>query len=105
MAHGTPLSLGNEEGACGAAGPFLLPVGISSSYRIAQFFGIGGGPTSADVRWKLSRLPAPTVEEKPILEGEILTADDQSWPGSRQDAPGIGDVINNALRAAGLIKG
>jgi len=31
MAHGTPLAVGEAEGACGAAGPFLLPVGISST--------------------------------------------------------------------------
>ena len=40
MAHGTPLAIGEAEGACGAPGPFLLPVGISSSYHIAKFFGI-----------------------------------------------------------------
>ena len=27
MAHGTPLAIGEAEGACGAPGPFLLPVG------------------------------------------------------------------------------
>ena len=42
MAHGTPLATGKGEGGCGAAGPFLLEVGISSSYHIAKFFGIAG---------------------------------------------------------------
>src|SRR3954465_10858211 len=37
MAHGTPLATGEGEGACGAAGPFLLQAGISSSYHIAKF--------------------------------------------------------------------
>jgi poly(hydroxyalkanoate) depolymerase family esterase len=40
MAHGTPLSTGNAESQCGAAGPFLLNVGISSSFHIARFFGL-----------------------------------------------------------------
>ena len=40
MAHGTPLAVGNDENSYGAAGPFLLDVGISSSYRIAQFWGL-----------------------------------------------------------------
>ena len=40
MAHGTPLATHEAEGACGAAGPFLLQVGISSSYHIAKFFGL-----------------------------------------------------------------
>jgi feruloyl esterase len=40
MAHGTPLATGESENQCGAAGPFLLEVGISSSYHIAKFFGL-----------------------------------------------------------------
>src|SRR4029079_7344761 len=47
MAHGTPLAVGETEGACGAPGPFLLPVGISSSYHIARFFGIAATPAPA----------------------------------------------------------
>jgi feruloyl esterase len=40
MPHGTPLATGESEGECGAAGPFLIEVGISSSYHIAKFFGL-----------------------------------------------------------------
>ena len=40
MAHGTPLATGKADTECGAAGPFLLEVGISSSYHIARFFGL-----------------------------------------------------------------
>ena len=40
MAHGTPLATGGADHECGAAGPFLLEVGISSSYHIAKFFGL-----------------------------------------------------------------
>jgi poly(3-hydroxybutyrate) depolymerase len=40
MAHGTPLATGKADDQCGAAGPFLLEVGISSSYHIARFFGL-----------------------------------------------------------------
>src|SRR6478752_6940593 len=40
MAHGTPLATGKADDECGAAGPFLLEVGISSSYHIAKFFGL-----------------------------------------------------------------
>jgi hypothetical protein len=40
MAHGTPLATGAADDMCGAAGPFLLEVGISSSYHIARFFGL-----------------------------------------------------------------
>ena len=40
MAHGTPLATGEADYECGAAGPFLLEVGISSSYHIAKFFAL-----------------------------------------------------------------
>ena len=40
MAHGTPLEVGEDCDQCGTAGAFLLDVGISSSYRIAKFWGI-----------------------------------------------------------------
>ena len=38
MAHGAPLATGEADDECGAAGPFLLEMGISSSYHIAKFF-------------------------------------------------------------------
>ena len=105
MAHGTPLAVGDGEGACGAPGPFLLPVGISSSYHIAKFFGIALARASTDKKVKFSRPPVHAAAEQPVLEGEILTDDEP--PRWQQDPkphrPDIGAVINNALRAAGLI--
>jgi feruloyl esterase len=105
MAHGTPLATGEGEKVCGVPGPFLLPVGISSSYHIAKFFGIASARASAD---KIATLPRPAhVEtEEPVLEGEILTDDEPPrWQqGPKSHRPDIAAVINNALRAAGLIK-
>jgi len=40
MAHGTPLETGEADFQCGVAGPFLLEVGISSTFHIAKFFGL-----------------------------------------------------------------
>jgi feruloyl esterase len=107
MAHGTPLAIGEAEGACGAPGPFLLPVGISSSYHIAKFFGIAVARFSVE-RNIVERSPAPHQIKgaEPVLEGEILDKDDE--PMRQQEPtpplPEIGAIINNALRAAGLIK-
>jgi len=42
MAHGTPLATGQADEQCGTSGPFLLEVGISSSYHIAKFFCLTG---------------------------------------------------------------
>ena len=120
MAHGTPLATGEAEGACGAAGPFLLQVGISSSYHIAKFFGlaVAGGVRPAP---SAIRLPSPapraieagapllaseneTVKSE-VLEGEILDKDFDTRTRVPPPAPfEIGAVINKALKAAGLIK-
>ena len=107
MAHGTPLAIGEAEGACGAPGPFLLPVGISSSYHIAKFFGIAVARASGERNMvKLSSAPHQIKGAEPVLEGEILDKDDE--PIRQQEPtpplPDIGAIINNALRAAGLIK-
>jgi poly(hydroxyalkanoate) depolymerase family esterase len=40
MAHGTPLGLADNDERYGAQGAFLIEAGISSSYHIAQFFGL-----------------------------------------------------------------
>ena len=107
MAHGAPLAMGNIEGACGTPGPFLLPVGISSSYHIAKFFGIAIPRASAGRSIiKLSPGTSDFAESERVLEGEILGKDDQPvWQQERKpELPDIGAVINNALRAAGLIK-
>jgi hypothetical protein len=114
MAHGTPLALDGVEGACGAAGPFLLQVGISSSYHIAKFFGIAGAQPSqsASAGSNIPTLPLAAIRlekhaaPKPVLEGEVLEKEDKPIP--RQDPtlpfPEISTVINKALKAAGLIK-
>jgi len=107
MAHGTPLAIGEAEGACGAPGPFLLPVGISSSYHIAKFFGIAAAraPVERNIV-ELSPAPHRIKGAEPVLEGEILDKDDE--PIRQQTPtpplPEIGAIINNALRAAGLIR-
>ena len=113
MAHGTPLAIGEAEGACGAPGPFLLPVGISSSYHIAKFFGIAVARAPAERNAsvenmaKISPPPHHNATAEPVLQGEVLDKDDE--PVSQQEPmpplPDIGAVINKALRAAGLING
>jgi poly(hydroxyalkanoate) depolymerase family esterase len=113
MAHGTPLGIGEAEGACGAPGPFLLPVGISSSYHIAKFFGIAAARDQAERNappekeiLTISSAPRHYAAADPVLEGEVL---DKEEPTSQQEPmpplPDIGAVINRALKAAGLLKG
>lgn len=125
MAHGTPLATGEADHECGAAGPFLLEVGISSSYHIAKFFGIAGGVRRESSHGRAMVVAGPREDvrrdarrpEVHVLEGEILGPDEpgpqdpgpqeQGWTERRQAPPhhfDVGAVINNALRAAGLMK-
>ena len=114
MAHGTPLAVGEAEGACGAPGPFLLSVGISSSYHIAKFFGIAVARPQAERNTpverslpQISTSPRPYQEAEPALDGEILDKDDDDVFRKQPQMPHVAEisaVINKALRAAGLIK-
>ncbi len=81
MGHGTPLSTSGPDGS-GTAGPFLLEVGVSSSLEIALGWGIAEMP-----RRTAPPGPRPQPEPKP-----------HPGPG------GVAGVIEQALRAAGLMK-
>jgi poly(hydroxyalkanoate) depolymerase family esterase len=119
MAHGTPLATGAADGNCGAAGPFLLEVGISSSYHIAKFFGLAqplAQSTEILATATAHRLPI----ERPTPAPSLALSDDldQKASGSAAgptEAPrvdtrvdtgvDIGAIITKALTAAGLMKG
>ncbi|WP_201859857.1 extracellular catalytic domain type 1 short-chain-length polyhydroxyalkanoate depolymerase [Microvirga soli] len=113
MAHGTPLAVGDDENSYGAAGPFLLDVGISSSYRIAEFWGL---TEQADDVSRIRTTPEPVRHDPPTLfTGNRPAADEWAARGAtrkpQQDAPNpgalhmdVGSVITKALRAAGLMK-
>ncbi len=79
MGHGTPLSTHGDE-ACGTPGPYMLDAGISSTYRIAATWGIV--PAVPPLRVTATPAAAPISS-------------------ARFDPAG---TINDALRAAGLIR-
>jgi poly(hydroxyalkanoate) depolymerase family esterase len=117
MAHGTPLATGRADHECGTAGPFLLEVGISSSYHIAKFFGltVAGSryvaPTQSEITVAskdphVSR-PAVVIPQPNVLEGEVLDPESDARPEPHipPHPVDIGAVITKALKAAGLMKG
>lgn len=77
MGHGTPLGDG-----LGTAGPYMLEVGISSTRRIAAFWGI-----------------APAV-----VAGDRAAAPAGVRPPAAANGGGVGGVIEAALRSAGLMR-
>jgi feruloyl esterase len=50
MAHGTPVHPGDEDHHLGTEGPYLLPVGIASSFHIAKFWGLEPRPAAVSGR-------------------------------------------------------
>ncbi|MFL6812982.1 MAG: PHB depolymerase family esterase [Bradyrhizobium sp.] len=131
MAHGTPLGTADNDQRYGAQGAFLIDAGISSSYHIANFFGL----TERIHRPKDVERPAPTVQateatpKTPALASLTPASpppnltnlprpslsklpprspagrDDRAEPLSpRRRGIDVGSVITRALTAAGLMK-
>jgi poly(3-hydroxybutyrate) depolymerase len=91
MAHGIPLDPGTGAGESGQAGAHMLDVGLSSTDRIAAFFGIG--PEVAEKRARAE--PRAANDPRPA----------RARAGARPEpAGGVGAVIEQALRAAGLMR-
>jgi poly(hydroxyalkanoate) depolymerase family esterase len=113
MAHGTPLMPGDGEGQSGEAGAHMLDARISSTDRIAAFFGLipamsetakptpaaKQNPSSGPAR---GRAPGPSGAAAPRAPeaSEAPSAEGQARP----PASGVQKAIEDALRAAGLMK-
>ena len=115
MAHGTPLGAGAGDERYGVAGAYLLDVGISSSYHIAQFFGLTGrvhqrrsrekaavSPRSADAGYEGRGGHAPVGNRKPPPNSG--QKDPSAEPPHGKRGLDVGAVITRALTAAGLMK-
>jgi hypothetical protein len=106
MAHGTPLMPGTEEGQSGQAGAHMLDVDISSTDRIAAFFGIAPEPPVAGVR-RAHRMEV--VEAAVPGTVQPATAQPELGPGAwmenaawKRPGASIQEIISDAFRAAGL---
>ena len=68
MAHGVPLTSALGKNNCGAAGPFFLDAGISSTHHIANFWRLGEGhaetsrATAAPGIWVLAADTTVTID-------------------------------------------
>jgi len=86
MGHGVPLSTTGDD-RCGISGAYMLDVGISSTRRIAA-------------SWGLADMPNPAVD-RPV-RGSAKPIDRPSPAMPPQT--GVAKVIEDALRAAGLMR-
>ena len=93
LAHGTPLAtLGAD--ACGEAGPHMLEAGISSTRHIAAFWGLTDafrGEDAQPARAACKPIPPHAARSAPPAMPTV-------------PATGVGRVIEDALRAAGLMR-
>ncbi len=120
MAHGTPLGLADNDERYGAEGAFLIEAGISSSYHIANFFGLTDWirPTKEVAQESVKR-PAKQVAKQPAKPVPLVAASSAPtpdiaavlWPQAgfnrgplQRDGIDVGSVITRALTAAGLMK-
>lgn len=101
LAHGTPLSTAGPD-ACGSAAPYMLEAGISSTRRIADFWGLAGKEDRQPGGERVAPQPISPLSH-PATNGvshEGVTEE----PRARPMNGGVGRVIEDALRAAGLMR-
>ena len=83
MGHGVPLAT-RGEAACGSAGAHMLEAGICSTRRIAAFWGLTKAEMNSEAKQRATVFTAATL---PVAK-----------------PTGVGAVIEDALRAAGLMR-
>lgn len=102
MGHGTPLDT-QGEGGCGTAGAFMLQAGISSGEHICRFWGLAGAdPASVTPAEPAARALMPTSIAHREARREPKRA--QAERITPPVATGVGKVIEDALRSAGLMR-
>jgi poly(hydroxyalkanoate) depolymerase family esterase len=95
MAHGVPLATTTGAESCGAAGPFFLDAGISSTHHIARFWGLH--ESVVENRRPAAFMPAPSAM---LVSTEAMAAERDERP--TPDALDPNEVIAAAFKAAGL---
>jgi poly(3-hydroxybutyrate) depolymerase len=102
MGHGTPLAPGEGAGQSGQAGAHMLDVAISSTDRIAAFFGIAEAAEPAAATKSVAAEPrAAKLEPMPLRRSRTKRPEKQK---AASPASGVQNVIESALRAAGLMR-
>jgi len=99
LGHGTPLATHGPDG-CGAAGPFLLEAGVSSSLQIAEFWGVAD---AAYATASQSARPDPqrpeTKRAKAAPKPEVVTPFPSPWPRPQLNT---GRTLKSVLKAMGF---
>jgi poly(hydroxyalkanoate) depolymerase family esterase len=105
MAHGTPLATSGPD-ACGKAGPYMLDKHISSTRHICRSWGLSdqsAGRAGADQGDELQAARVPRSLALAHRPDAFAEAGEPTAPLAGPSA-GVGKVIEDALRAAGLMR-
>ncbi len=98
MGHGTPLSTRGKAN-CGNAGAHMLEAGICSTSHIAGSWGLTGKP----LKQAVARADAVRPSVSPAIKAPAASKP-RARPAATPRAKGVGAVIEDALRAAGLMR-
>ena len=104
MAHGTPLNPGTGEGESGEAGAHMLDANISSTDRIAAFWGIAEPAAQRAKPAKSRKAGTPNLPAIPTLQPQPQPRAARSR--ARPIPAGVSSIqktIEDALKAAGLM--
>jgi feruloyl esterase len=104
MGHGVPIAIGAGDESCGSIAPFFIPVGISSTRRIAQFWGLSrAAESSRRARWFATERPRATTPT-PAIAARSSFDDGAARSNRTVSAPALNPnaVISAAFQAAGL---
>ncbi len=99
MGHGTPLST-RGEADCGNAGAHMLEAGICSTSQIAAAWGL----TGKTVKQAAARAEAVQPTAAPAIKAPAVPKPRARPAAATPRAKGVGAVIEDALRAAGLMR-
>lgn len=88
LAHGAPVRTHGSQG-CGSVSQYTPETGVSSSFEIAAGWGLVGDASSGRAREAPARPPGPAARNDPRQPARVRSG---------------ADVINDALRAAGLMR-
>ena len=121
MAHGAAVDPGDDAHQCGTAAPFFNAAGISSSYRIASFWGLVGArrdlavaqgtaatetprPDSARASTHAESERAADAEARQTTGGADAGAG-RAQPNGDAGPGGVERIIAKSFEMAGLLKG
>jgi len=100
MSHGAPIDPGDAEDQIGTEGPFLLSVGIASTWHIARFWGLGpetAAPETAIPAAEEAVETAEPVEIETVSPAEPVPAFSYH-PLAKPDKPGLVKRLWRALK-------